>query len=202
VEMKRESSLEAELVAAQDKLAAVESQSHDIRKMLEEERARATTDLLTQLPNRVVWEERLAFEEARFQRYGHPIVIGVIDIDEFKLINDKHGHKIGDRVLQLVARTMRANLRKTDFIARYGGEEFVLLLTDTSLEVARQVVEGLRERVASLPLYFQGEPVHITVSIGLAAMGSAPTAMEVFDRADRALYQAKAEGRNRVVADG
>lgn len=201
-EMTREAALAEELAAAQDKIDAMEVQSHSVRQMLEEERVRASTDPLTQLPNRAVWEERLSFEEARWQRYGHPVVIGVIDIDRFKDVNDTHGHKIGDRVLQLVASTIRANLRRTDFIARYGGEEFVMLLTDTHPDIAMQVANGLREHVADAVMAFEDVSVKVTVSVGLAALSQASDASSAFDMADRALYDAKRRGRNQVSMAG
>ncbi len=201
-EITREVALAEELATAQDKISAMEEQSHDVRQMLEDERVRASTDPLTQLPNRAVWEERLAFEEARWQRYGHPVVLGVVDIDEFKMVNDKYGHKIGDRVLQMVARTMRSNLRRTDFIARYGGEEFVLLLTDTHPDIAMQVANGLRERVAEAVMEFEDVSVKVTISVGLAALSQAPDASSAFDIADRALYEAKRSGRNQVKMSG
>ena len=91
------------------------------------------TDLLTELPNREAWQERLSFEYNRWQRYSHPLTVGVLDIDLFKRINDSYGHKAGDRVLQLVAREFRERLRTTDFVARFGGEEFVVLLRSVSI---------------------------------------------------------------------
>ena len=172
-----------------------------MKTQVRKERERAMTDLLTQLPNREAWQERLSFEYNRWQRYHHALTVAVIDIDLFKRINDSYGHKAGDRVLQLVARELSSRLRTTDFIARYGGEEFVLLMPETSVEDAVVVIDQLREYVAGLPFHFGGKPVTITFSAGLSELVDGDTEDTVFDRADRALYQAKEAGRNCAVAN-
>jgi diguanylate cyclase len=173
-----------------------------MQEQVRRERLRAMTDLLTELPNREAWQERLAFEYNRWQRYGHPLTVGVLDIDLFKRVNDSYGHKAGDRVLQLVAREFRERLRNTDFVARFGGEEFVLLFPETGPDDAQRVLDELRAHVGRLPFHFRGEPVTVTFSAGLAGLVSGDTEESVFDRADRALYQAKDNGRNRVVVSG
>lgn len=197
-ESEREESLSHQLEAVQEKLAAVEANSEKMQERIREERARALIDLLTQLPNREAWQERLAFEYNRWQRYRHPLTIAVLDIDLFKRVNDSYGHKAGDRVLQLVARELRERLRSTDFIARFGGEEFVLLLPETTCKDARGVLDKLRGCVAELPFHFRGERVTITFSAGLAEFRDGDTEDTVFDHADRALYAAKDGGRNQV----
>ncbi|MGM0767842.1 MAG: diguanylate cyclase [Pseudomonadota bacterium] len=197
-ESEREKNLSRQLEAMQEKLAAVEANAEQMKERVREERAKALTDLLTQLPNREAWEERLAFEYSRWQRYRHPLTVAVLDIDFFKRVNDSYGHKAGDRVLQLVARELRARLRNTDFIARFGGEEFVLLLPETRSADAQKVLDGLRGYIARLPFHFRGEPVTITYSAGLAEFGDDDSEDSVFDRADRALYAAKDGGRNQV----
>ncbi|GGC69821.1 GGDEF domain-containing protein [Marinobacter halophilus] len=197
----REGMLTEQLEAMQEKVAAMEAHSEQMQAQVRRERERALTDLLTQLPNREAWQERLAFEYNRWQRYQHPLSVAVIDIDLFKKINDSFGHKAGDRVLQLVAREMKNRLRNTDFIARYGGEEFVLLLPETGLEDARVVVDQFRGHVGKLPFHFGGKPVTITFSAGVSDFRAGDTEDAVFDRADRALYQAKDAGRNQVLSD-
>ena len=130
----------------------------------------------------------------------------VADIDFFKKINDNYGHLSGDKVLQIIAKELRNRIRKTDFVARYGGEEFVLLLPETDLETAREVIEKVREMVGRLPFHFRDEHIQITMSFGLiefkdGAQGSDPREIKqaiLFERADEALYRAKANGRNRV----
>ena len=199
-ETEREALLSQQLDAMQKKVAAMEAHSEQMQVQVRRERERALTDLLTQLPNREAWQERLMFEYNRWQRYQTPLVVSVIDIDLFKKVNDSYGHKAGDRVLQLVSRELSSRLRATDFIARYGGEEFVLLLPETEVETAQAVIETLRERVADLPFHFGGEPVSVTFSAGLTGFCDGDSVESVFDRADRALYQAKDAGRNQTVS--
>lgn len=198
-ESERERALSGQLEAMQERVAAMEAHSEQMQEQVRKERLRALTDLLTELPNREAWQERLSFEYNRWQRYSHALTVGVLDIDLFKRINDSYGHKAGDRVLQLVAREFRERLRSTDFIARYGGEEFVVLFPETGPEDARNVVDKLREHVGNLPFHFRGQPVTVTFSAGLADFVAGDTEDSVFDRADRALYQAKDAGRDRVV---
>lgn len=200
-ESEREKVLAEQLGAMQEKVAAMEAHSEQMQEQVRKERVRAMTDLLTQLPNREAWQERLSFEFNRWQRYQHPLTIAVLDIDHFKRVNDSYGHKAGDRVLQLVARELQQRLRNTDFIARYGGEEFVALFPETTAEDARQVLDSLRDYVGKLPFHFSGEPVRITVSVGVSPFGAGDSADQVFDRADRALYQAKDAGRDQIKVD-
>ena len=149
-ESERERALSEQLEAMQEKVAAMEAHSEQMQEQVRKERLRAMTDLLTELPNREAWQERLSFEYNRWQRYGHSLTVGVLDIDLFKRINDSYGHKAGDRVLQLVAREFRERLRTTDFVARFGGEEFVVLFPETEPADARTVVDKLREDVGKL----------------------------------------------------
>jgi diguanylate cyclase len=198
-ESERERALSEQLEAMQEKVAAMEAHSEQMQEQVRKERLRAMTDLLTELPNREAWQERLSFEYNRWQRYSHPLTVGVLDIDLFKRINDSYGHKAGDRVLQLVAREFRERLRTTDFVARFGGEEFVVLFPETEPADASVVVDKLREHVRKLPFHFRGEPVSVTFSAGLAGFIAGDTEESVFDRADRALYQAKDAGRDQVM---
>ncbi|SFM01512.1 GGDEF domain-containing protein [Marinobacter zhejiangensis] len=200
-ECQRERRLSEQLQAMKEKVIALEAHSEQIKVRLKEERNRALTDVLTQLPNREAWQQRMSFEMARWERYGHPVTIGVLDIDHFKRINDSYGHKAGDRVIQLVAKTLEGRLRATDFIARYGGEEFVLMMPETTTDTAKAVLDDLRGQVAELPFHFRGEPVTITFSAGLTDLRTGDDQDSVFDRADKVLYDAKSGGRNRVCAD-
>ncbi len=198
-ESEREKNLSQQLELMHEKLAAVEAHSEQVRDELAEERRKAMRDVLTQLPNREAWQERLAFEYQRWQRYRHPLTVGVLDIDYFKRVNDSYGHKAGDRVLQLVAKSLRDRLRTTDFIARFGGEEFVILMPETASETARSVLDAMREHIAALPFHFRGDPVSVTFSAGLAEFVDGDDEDEVFDRADKALYLAKDSGRDKVI---
>ncbi|WP_166262281.1 GGDEF domain-containing protein [Marinobacter salicampi] len=201
-ESQREQSAHQQMEVMREKLAAMEAQSEHTHEQLKRERARALTDVLTQLPNREAWQERLRFEHVRWQRYGHPVVLCVLDIDLFKRVNDSFGHKAGDRVIQLIAKALRDRLRTTDFVARYGGEEFVALLPETEVTAAGHVMDALRAHVSSLPFHFQGQPVAITFSAGLAPFREGLDMDAVFDQADRALYRAKEAGRNRIEVAG
>ena len=195
-ETEREKMLSEQLMAMQEKVAVMEAHSEQMQEQVRKERERAMTDLLTQLPNREAWQERLAFEFNRWKRYQYPLTVGVLDIDLFKRVNDSYGHKAGDRVLQLVAREMKNRLRTTDFVARFGGEEFVLLFPETLPADAQLVMDKLRSHIRALPFHFGSDPVTITFSAGLAAFAPGDTEESVFERADRALYVAKDVGRN------
>ncbi|MDX1633192.1 MAG: diguanylate cyclase [Marinobacter sp.] len=198
-ESAREALAQEQLAVLQEKLATLEAHSEHTKEQLRQERSRALTDVLTQLPNREAWQERLAFEYERWQRYHNPVTLCVLDIDHFKAVNDSYGHKAGDRVIQLMAKVLRDRLRATDFVARYGGEEFVVLLPETGVDTALEVINKLRSHIRELPFHFQGEPVSITFSAGLAPFREGVALDAVFDQADRALYQAKAAGRNQVL---
>ena len=163
--------------------------------------ALAQTDPLTQLLNRRALTERLVSELDRARRYGHSVVVLMLDIDHFKKINDTRGHLVGDGVLKDTAEILRTAVRSADFIARYGGEEFVVVLPETSMEGAVTFAERLRERISGTP--FEGGPdgvLAVTLSIGVALF-PAPRTTSVDDllaAADTALYRAKTEGRDRV----
>lgn len=197
-ESEREKFLSEQLVTMQEKMVAMEAQAEHVKAELREQRHRAMTDVLTQLPNREAWQERLDLEFQRWRRYRNPLSLAVLDIDFFKRVNDCYGHKAGDRVLQLVAKALQDRLRQTDFIARFGGEEFVVLFPETSADVAKEVLDGLRAHIRELPFHFRGEPVSVTFSAGVAGFEPDDQADSVFDRADKALYQAKDAGRDQV----
>lgn len=172
-----------------------EAQQHE--QALREEREKAHSDSLTGLPNREAYLQRAAEEIERCRRYGHGLVLAVCDIDHFKSFNDNYGHQVGDRVLKLVARSINQRLRQVDFMARYGGEEFVILLPETDEGGALKLLNEIREMIASAPLRFRDEPVRLTVSFGLSAFCEDDDLDSVFARADKALYQAKNDGRNK-----
>ncbi len=198
-EEKRQRELEQQLVALAERLREMESQSSAIEQRLLEQQRLALLDMLTQLPNRQAYEQRLQQEYERWKRYGRPLTLAVCDIDHFKSINDNFGHLAGDKVLRIVAKTLAKRLRKTDFIARFGGEEFVVLLPETDEQAALQTIETIREAVANCPFHFREKPLSITLSAGIAVFSGNATPEQVFERADTALYEAKLNGRNRCV---
>ena len=195
----QETVLAGELNSLIDKVKTIESESERTRKMLEQERHKATHDPLTQLPNREAYNERIWQETERFKRYDRPLTLAVCDIDKFKNINDSYGHQAGDKVLLLVSRLLTSRLRQVDFIARYGGEEFVIILPETNDEQALEVLNKIRSTIAQASFRFREEPVQITVSFGIAQFSKDDHVESVFARADKSLYEAKHQGRNRCI---
>jgi diguanylate cyclase len=157
-------------------------------------------DSLTGCHSRYAYERRLEGEFQRWQRHSQPLTFSVWDIDFFKRVNDSYGHEAGDRLLRAVADLFARNKRAEDFLARIGGEEFALLLPMTTLEAATTVAEKLRCVVEAAAFRHHGEPVQVTVSAGLMDFRAGDTLTTVYERADRALYQAKQQGRNHCVA--
>lgn len=178
------------------KVQEMEARAEQHETELAEQKHKAQTDPLTGLPNREAYTERAFLEQERCKRYGHPLIVAVCDVDNFKAFNDNYGHQTGDRVLKLIAKAVGQRIRKVDFMARYGGEEFVLLLPETDMDNAITLMDKIRESLASAPLRFKDKPVQITVSVGLAEFAEGDDIDKVFARADQALYKAKADGRN------
>ena len=179
--------------------AKLQQQREALAQALEVNRELATRDELTGLINRRAMLDLMALEHSRSLRSGRPLLLAQLDIDHFKPINDQHGHATGDRALQAFAGTVRASVRDTDVLARWGGEEFVLMLTDTSADQARGLLERIRQAVQALEIAHSAGSLQLTVSIGLAQHLPGDTVEHTLERADQALYRAKALGRNRVV---
>lgn len=159
----------------------------------------ATTDALTGLANRRSFEEALAQEIDRAARHGGNVCVAIIDLDFFKRINDNHGHQSGDQVLRSVAGVLREGLRSYDLAGRMGGEEFAILMPNTALAEAKRICDRLRETIENHRIRLpNGAIASVTFSVGLACMQSSENGDQVFGRADRALYDAKADGRNAV----
>ena len=194
----REQEVAARLQGLAQRVASMEQEAQGYREHLEEQRQKALVDPLTGLPNRAAWSERLEHEVARWQQHGTTLLLAMLDLDHFKRINDNYGHLAGDKVLKIIATVLRKRLRGSDFIARFGGEEFVLLVPDTSLAAGVNLLETLRAAIEACPFHFKGEPVTITVSIGVTAFKPGERSDLVLKRADQALYRAKNAGRNRV----
>src|SRR5216684_1468592 len=163
----------------------------------------AITDALTGLHNRRYMETHLTTLAEQASSRGKPLALMILDIDYFKSINDNYGHDAGDDVLREFAVRIRKSIRGIDLACRYGGEEFVLVMPETDMAVAAMVAERLRRRIAAEPFAIQqgSRVVPVTISIGIAALRDKddPVA-DVLKRADTALYRAKHDGRNRVVA--
>ncbi len=163
--------------------------------------ALATTDVLTDLPNRRGFNilAGQALQEAK--RSQNPLHALLIDLDHFKQLNDTYGHLAGDEVLRAFARQLRSNLRKADIVCRWGGEEFILLLKDTDSSTAQQLAEKIRAQTEHNHYPFAGVNLHISTSMGLTELRADDSLDSLLGRADKALYRAKASGRNRLCTD-
>lgn len=175
--------------------------AYEVVRRAEALRRAAIKDVLTDLPNRSYAENRSLAEFSRARRYNQPLAVVVVDVDQFKSVNDTYGHAVGDRVLRSIARVLRDNLRVSDVVARYGGEEFLILLPQTDREGAVEKMEDLLRLVSeeSAPVA-RGKPV--TISAGIACFPD--DAQELGDlllEADRRLLRAKEAGRNCVIAN-
>lgn len=194
----REQEVAARLHSLAERVAHMEQEAQGYREHLEEQRQKALVDPLTGLPNRAAWSERLDHEVTQWQQQGNTLMLAMLDLDHFKRINDNYGHLAGDKVLKIIASVLRKRLRGSDFIARFGGEEFVLLMPSTLPAAGLKLLESLRASIEACPFHFKGEPVTITVSIGMTAFRPGEHSDQVLKRADQALYRAKNAGRNRV----
>jgi diguanylate cyclase len=181
------------------RIRELERESHSLHISLQEEQRLAMIDALTGIPNRAAYDDRIEQEFRRWKRFGRTISILAWDIDRFKGINDSYGHKAGDRVLRVFGQQLAKHVRETDFVARYGGEEFVMLLVGSSPAEAHTVADKIRIEIAQLGFHFHDKPVTVTASCGITNFIAEDTPDAAFDRADRALYQAKEAGRNRCV---
>ena len=160
----------------------------------------ARIDGLTGLANRRHFEDQLAVELARVERFGGPLAVVLADLDDFKEVNDRFGHPVGDVVLREFARTVEEGIREIDIAARWGGEEFVLLLPATDLRGAGEVAERIRAALGGrLVVSAAGDPIRVAASFGVAAYPEAGSADELLETADAALYEAKRAGKNRVA---
>ncbi|WP_198263070.1 GGDEF domain-containing protein [sulfur-oxidizing endosymbiont of Gigantopelta aegis] len=180
-------------------LKQLESESGKLRQQVIESQNKAMLDQLTQLPNRMAYDERLHQEYVRWKRYNTTLIIIIWDIDFFKKVNDTYGHQAGDKVLKVVADLLRKNLRETDFVARFGGEEFVGLMPETTLGGGFKIAEKIRNAIEKLEFHYRGDKVKVTISCGISLFMENDTSETALARADKALYQAKSEGRNRCV---
>ena len=159
------------------------------------------TDSLTGLPNRRYLEERLAEELNRSKRYDYPMSFLMIDIDDFKAYNDKNGHQAGDVALQITAHCLKGALRSVDIASRYGGEEFCILLPQTGMVEAGAIADRIRHRVSTTEFpHGKAQPLgHVTISVGVSTfLKNIDTSENIIAAADRALYQAKSKGKDRI----
>jgi diguanylate cyclase len=199
MESEREVRATSEIEELSAQLDTFQSEVSSLHKKLEQAREAATTDVLTSLPNRMAYEERIHEEIERARRYQRPLSLTILDVDFFKKINDQFGHPAGDKVLKILAEVFRKRTRDSDFIARMGGEEFMLILTETTADDALTVTDTLRGIIEQANFHFRDKAVPVTVSCGITEYSEGDTAEEMYSRADQALYEAKEGGRNRCI---
>lgn len=170
-----------------------------INFMYSQTRHMSVTDSLTGLYNRRHFQDNLEREFLRAKRYGNELSFAMMDIDDFKKINDTYGHTFGDYVLKEVAYLISQTFRKTDLVFRYGGEEFAIIITETSKEKAIIPLERLRQTIANHSFTFDGNKIKVTVSIGVSDVSDdIETVQKLIDEADKALYCAKNSGKNQT----
>ncbi len=175
-------------------LKHLESERRSLREQLEQ-------DALTGASSRTSLLRELQMGIERSGKTGQPLVVIMADLDHFKVVNDTHGHLVGDKVLREVAARIKAALREFDLVGRYGGEEFVIILENTSSHTANQVAERIRQRIGGEPIHVGAQSVNITLSQGLALRRDGEDSQVLLRRADQAMYKAKQAGRNCVAED-
>ncbi len=189
----------AEEIARVQSLCAPFAVAIERARLFEEVHRLAITDPLTGVYNRRYFLDQAAQECQRAQRYHHPTSLIMMDLDHFKQINDSFGHTAGDQVLRFVIAACRENLRAADLLARFGGEEFIILLPETPLEQAHLIAERIRQSIVPAQVITSEGPVQVRVSLGVASSDEQTWLVDdLIKRADQALYQAKALGRNRT----
>jgi diguanylate cyclase len=195
--IQRNKRLETELTASTREIGT-------LRQNLEDTRRAALTDPLTQLANRKHFERRLDFDAKAARGSGEPLSLLLLDIDHFKRFNDTYGHPIGDEVLKVVARTLKEGLKGRDTAARYGGEEFAVILPQTDMHQAAKLGDQIRQALATKSLKNRRTGQNfgtVTMSIGVACYRAEEPLPDLIERADKALYAAKHQGRNRVLTE-
>ncbi len=181
------------------KVEQLEQQSQNFEKRIQEQQQRSMQDALTKLSNRAAFDDYFAREMIRYHHQAFEFAITVVDLDNFKRINDNYGHTAGDKTLQVIANTLKNVLGDDAFISRYGGEEFVLIFKNLDKATVISKLDALRKKVATLPFSFKNNRVNISLSMGITFIQPDDNVHSAFERADSALYRAKHDGKNRVI---
>lgn len=174
----------------------------ELKQVVENLRRQSLLDPLTQILNRRGISANLGLRLKEMQRYQWPVGILFIDIDNFKVVNDKQGHAIGDEVLKMVANTLSTNTRSFDLIGRWGGEEFVAIIVNINGKTLESIAERYRLLVEQSKLVKESDAINVTVSIGATLSRKDDTVESIIKRADKLMYQCKRMGRNRIALDG
>jgi len=184
----------------QDDLVCARYRMEEQAQEIDHARREARTDALTGVANRKAFDEKLHLLLADWEREGQPFVLILADLDQFKRINDSHGHQAGDRALGQVGTWLKEWVREGDFSGRYGGDEFAILLPHTELVVGRKLAKTICRRTAESisTVAMRGEQISVSLSIGVAASRQGDSVESLLDRADQALYKSKDRGRNQV----
>jgi len=196
-EQQQQLKVEQQLANMAGEIESAKAEADVLKEGLKEASAQALTDALTQLPNRLAYDQRFEAEYARWKRNKEPLSLLVWDIDLFKNINDSYGHKTGDKTLIIISKLLSKYCRETDFVSRFGGEEFTMLLSNTNSKSAFILAEKIRKIVAKTGFNYSGKAIRITISCGITELKEGDSQETLFVRADKALYQAKKNGRNR-----
>ena len=199
---------EARLIEAEKRLSELQTILENHREEISQAKQRAEDlekevllDSLTGIHNRRAYELRIREEIRRFHRDGQRFCLILIDVDHFKQVNDRYGHRTGDRCLREIASRIKSVLRNVDFVARYGGEEFTTMLPGSSLESSRTVAERIRALIEKTRFRYQEAEIPVTVSVGVTEVCATDEAPEaIFNRVDNAMYNSKNNGRNRITA--
>lgn len=198
-ERQQQDILQGQLTTMTEKVDLLEKQSRTFEKRIQEQQARSLEDALTKLNNRAAFDEYFAREIVRFHNKKFDLAIVVMDLDDFKRINDTYGHTAGDKTLQVISSTLKKHIGNEAFIARYGGEEFVLIFSGIDQKTLVAKLNSLRLKITKLPFKFKNNKVTITMSMGASHIQVDDNVHMAFERADAALYQAKEKGKNTVV---
>jgi diguanylate cyclase len=188
-----------EMVEARRQAEHAEGRVRKLEVELEHVSEQVSQDQLTGALNRRGLDEAMQREIARAERRKSGLCVAVLDLDDFKKLNDTHGHQAGDDALVHLTKVVRKTLRPTDTVARYGGEEFIILFSETDLEQAVAVMRRLQRELTKRFFLHNNERLLITFSAGVAMLAPGESQEAVFARADKAMYQAKVQGKNRVV---
>jgi len=181
------------------KVKKLEDQSQEFSKKLAEEQRKSMQDALTKLSNRAAFDEYFTKAMVRFHHKPFDLSLAVIDIDDFKQINDTYGHTAGDKTLQVIANTIQKEVTEDTFVARYGGEEFVLIYSGEDQAALTKKLNLLNKKIARLPFKFKRNKVSITLSIGCTHVKENDNIHTAFERADQAMYKAKSQGKNQAI---